>query len=105
MIFTDIRNLMASVAAEANSGTVPKKQTLDLARKYLTKSEDSCRHLIPLSERASALKSKVSVDRTDFYQGHVLTQIAIHRHGSAVLRAMCKAILELGQKKVSSNWI
>ncbi len=98
-IFSDISRLMASVAVEANRDTVPNRPTLDLARKYLKEREDSYRHLVALSERALALKSKIPPDRCDFYQGHVLTQISIYRRGSAVLKAMCEAILSLGEKK------
>ena len=60
------------------------------------------RHLEALSERALALKLRIPPDRTDFYQGHVRTQISIHHRGSAVLSAMCEAILALGRKEKDS---
>ena len=101
-LFSNMTRLMASVAVEANRRTVPKRKTLDSAREYLKEREDSYRHLVALSERALALKSTIPPDRTDFYQGHVLTQISIHRRGSAVLRAICEAILAFGQKKKDS---
>jgi hypothetical protein len=97
-VFRNISNTINRLTKEADTAAGLTKGTIDLAHNDVRIYGHLHRRFRDLAKRAEGLRDKIPQDRQNFYQGHLLTQIAIYRHGFAITEHIAEAILALGDK-------
>jgi hypothetical protein len=67
------------------------------ARGIVTLCREAAERWSKLDDMAHQAQRLVPADRRDFFQSHVLTQIAIHRHANRMLQEMAEAVSATGK--------
>ncbi|MDR3228037.1 MAG: glycosyl hydrolase 115 family protein [Puniceicoccales bacterium] len=92
-IFSKIANLRRRSASALVNGKPLSDATLNEVNRILQFCGKSRPDLEKLFVAAEALAPRVPAGRRDFYQSHLLTQIALHKEGLAVLEHYARALL------------
>jgi hypothetical protein len=92
-IFSKIANLRGRSGSALVNGKPLSTTTLNDAKLMLQFCGKSRPDLEKLFGAAEALAPRVPAGRRDFYQSHLLTQIALHKEGLAVLEYYARALL------------
>ena len=95
-IFQTISKMINSLTEQVNATGGPTRETIDSARSDARVYSGLHRRFHDLAERAEGIKAAIPQERQNFYQGHLLTQIAVYRHGFAIIEHIAEATIALG---------
>lgn len=97
-IFQNLSKRINSLTEEFNETGGPTREMIDPARSDVKIYGELHRRFLDLAERAERIKGEIPPERRNFYQGHLLTQIAVYRHGFAITEHIAEAVVALGDK-------
>ena len=100
-VFWGIARMANSPARQAALGK-PAENNAQASRKDVEKFRGLHSRFLTLTQRAEKLNEDLPQDRKNFYQGHLLTQLGIYRHGFAIMLRIAQAITAFNQNNTAA---